>query len=77
MNDFKAEARWYLDRYMEGYQECPNEREQYGVYSKIGFAHSVGLIDDQEAAEYCRRIGLDKDTAVYGEWAAIKEAKGA
>ncbi|MDD4564654.1 MAG: hypothetical protein PHE79_04160 [Eubacteriales bacterium] len=77
MDSIKTEARQLLDWCTGNRDGTPCHEEQAILRGKISFAATLGLITDQEAAEYCRRIGLEKVAAAYERFAEIKEAKGA
>ncbi len=65
MQELKDTAIWYLERYVNDYQERPNERDQHDCQSRISFAKQLGLITHSEAAAYARRIGLEKVAETY------------
>ena len=73
MDHIKAEARQLLDWCIGYHEGIPCREEQIIIHGKISFAATLGLITDQEAAEYCRKIGLDKVAATYDRFAEIKE----
>lgn len=73
MTNIKPEARRLLDWCVSNYSGSPSPEEQSLIRGEIGFAANLGLITEQEAAEYCRKIGMEKAARLYERFAEIKE----
>ncbi len=77
MDNIIEKARQLLDWSIGNREGIPCHEEQTVLRGEIGFAVTLGLITNQEAAEYCRKIGLEKVALAYDQFAAVKGAKRA